>query len=273
MAMFCTIFPSLENRNLRYISSQAFERSIRELIHHRAVKVHGLHGTLAARPERRRAERHIFEGRALKRSILECRLVKLDAEKSLPIKSQSAQIGSGEVHANKATAFKGRFSQVGIFEVDIRQLDADELCSNQPRRVEVGAHKDGFTEGRIHKVKGGEVAIGQIGASKSGFTDITAPKRAAGQVCTRKVRAAQRARLKISFLRDNARKVALWQITCTQVDGHLPRKLAGEVGNLLDGLLNVADTLNGHAKGCFIILALGFEFPEPLLQIGEQIRL
>ena len=99
MEMLCTIFPSLENSHLRDISSQAFERSIRELIHHRAVKVQGLHGTLAARPERRRAERHIFEGRALKRNILQCRLVKRDAEKGLSIKSQSARVGRVEVHA------------------------------------------------------------------------------------------------------------------------------------------------------------------------------
>ncbi len=125
-------------------------------------------------------ERHLFECCALKRNILQCRLVKRDAEKGLPIKSLSAQVGIVEVHAEKGTAFKGGFSQVGIFEVDISQLDADECCSDQPRLAEVGANKDGFTEVRIRKVKGGEVAIGQICASKSGFTYVTAPKRAAG---------------------------------------------------------------------------------------------
>src|SRR5690242_5689738 len=160
--------PSLQNRNLRYISPYAFERSIRELIHHRAVKVNGLYGTLQ-RPETHRAERHIFEGRALKRNILQCRQVKRDAEKGLPIKSQSAQVGIVEVHAEKGTVFKGRFSQVGIIEFDISQLDADELCSNQRRLAEVGAHQDGFTEVRIRQVKGGEDAIGQIGTCKIGF--------------------------------------------------------------------------------------------------------
>src|SRR5690242_16369110 len=171
--------PSLQNRNLRYISSQAFERGIRELIHHRAVKVNGLYGTLH-RPDTHRAERHIFEGRALKRNILQCWQVKRDADKGLPIKSLPAQVGIVEVHAEKGTAFKGRFSQVGIVEFDISQLDADELCSGQIRLVESGAHQDGFTEVCIPQIKGGEVAIGQIRASKIGFTDITAPKRAAG---------------------------------------------------------------------------------------------
>jgi hypothetical protein len=60
--------------------------------------VNGLHGTLH-RPETHRAERHIFEGRALKRHILQCRLVKRDADKGLPIKSLSAQVGIVEVHA------------------------------------------------------------------------------------------------------------------------------------------------------------------------------
>ena len=76
-----------------------------------------------SRPETRRAERHIFEGRALKRHILQCWQVKRDADKGLPIKSLSAQVGIVEVHAEKGTAFKDRFSQVGIVEFDIRQLD------------------------------------------------------------------------------------------------------------------------------------------------------
>src|SRR5215469_6798880 len=149
--MFGTIFPSLENSHLRDISSQAFERGICELIHHRAIKVNGLYGTLQ-RPETHRAERHIFEGCALKRHIRESRQVKRDAEKGLPIQSLSAQIGIVEVHAEKGTAFKGGFSQVGIVEFDISQLDADEVCSVQPRGAEVGAHKDGFTEFRTRKV-------------------------------------------------------------------------------------------------------------------------
>src|SRR5215469_10543135 len=141
--MFCTS-SSLENRHLRHISPYAFERGIRELIHHRAVKVQGLYGTLQ-RPERRPAERHLFEGRALKRHILQCRQVKRDAEKGLPIKSLSAQVGIVEVHAEKGTAFKGGFSQVGRSKFDISQRDADEVCSVQPRCAEVGANKDGFT--------------------------------------------------------------------------------------------------------------------------------
>src|SRR5207247_11268519 len=130
MEMLCTIFPSLENSHLRDISSYAFERGIRELIHQRAVKVNGLDRTLQ-RPETHRAERHIFEGRALKRNILECRQVKLDAGKGLPIKSLSAQVGIVEVHAEKGTAFKDGFAQVGIVEFDICQRDADEVSSVQ----------------------------------------------------------------------------------------------------------------------------------------------
>src|SRR5579863_976169 len=270
--MVCTIFPSLENSHLRDISSQAFECGIRELIHQRTVKVNGLNGTLQ-RPETHRAERHISEGRALKRNILQCWQVKRDADKGLSIQSQTAQVGIVEVHAEKGTAFKGGFAQVGRVEFDICQLDADEVYSDQPRRAEGGAHQDGFTEDRTHKVTCGKVAVCQIGAVKIGFTDVAAIKRAAGQVCARKVRAAQRAPMKLSFLRDHARKVALWQIAATQVDGHLPLQRVGEVGNLLDGLLYVADTLDGHGQGGFIILALGFEFTEALLQIGEQISL
>jgi hypothetical protein len=44
-------------------------------------------------------KRHIFEGRALKRRFIQGRLVKRDAEKGLPIKSQSTQVGIVEVHA------------------------------------------------------------------------------------------------------------------------------------------------------------------------------
>src|SRR5437763_1477687 len=83
-------------------------------------------------------------GRALKRHTLQCWQVKRDAEKGLPIQSQSTQVGIVEVHAEKGTAFKGGFAQVGIVEVDISQRDADEVCSDQPRLAELGAHKDGF---------------------------------------------------------------------------------------------------------------------------------
>ena len=103
--------------------------------------MNGLYGTLQ-RPETHRAERHISEGRALKRHILQCRQIKRDADKGLPIKSLSAQVGIVEVHAEKGTAFKDGFSQVGIVEFDISQLDADEFCSVQPRCAEVGANKD-----------------------------------------------------------------------------------------------------------------------------------
>src|SRR5690348_14621302 len=70
MELVCTISSLRENRHLRYIRSDAFERGIRELIHHRAIKVHGLNGTLQ-RPDPHRAERHISKGRALKRHILQ----------------------------------------------------------------------------------------------------------------------------------------------------------------------------------------------------------
>lgn len=53
-----------------------------------------------------------------------------------------------------------------------------------------------------------------------------------------------------------------------KVRHHLPLQRAGEVGDLLYRLLNIADALYGHLKSSFIILALGFEITELLLQIG-----
>ena len=66
-------------------------------------------------------------------------------------------------------------------------------------------------------------------------------------------------------MRSNARKVALWQVAGAEVCQHLPLQRAGEVGDLLYRLLNVADAVDGHLEGRFIVLAFGFEFTEALL--------
>ena len=101
--------------------------------------------------------------------------------------------------------------------------------------------------------------------SKLASTHIAGLERAAGQVRARKVGAAQRAGFKFPFMRGNAREVALWQVARAEVCQHLPLQRAGEVGNILYRLLDVADAVNGHLKGRFIVLALGFEFTEALL--------
>ena len=69
----------------------------------------------------------------------------------------------------------------------------------------------------------------------------------------------------------NAGEVALWQVAGAEVRQHLSFERAGEVCNLLHRLFDVANAVNGHLKGRFIVLALGFEFKEALLQIIEQV--
>src|SRR6476646_9380573 len=159
----------LSHGHVRQVGSDAFKPGVGQLIHQRAVKVNGLYSTLQ-RPDTHRTERHISEGRALKRHILQRWQVKLDADKGLPIESLSAQVGMVEVHAEKGTAFKGDFSQVVRSKFDICQLDADEFCSVHPRSAEGGSYQDGFTKVRIRKISCAKGAVCQICALKIGLT-------------------------------------------------------------------------------------------------------
>jgi len=108
-------------------------------------------------------------------------------------------------------------------------------------------------------------AVCQICAVKIGFTRIADLKQAAGQIRARKVGAAQIACLELSIVCNNARKNRSWQVAGVEVYLHLPLQRAGEVGDLLYRLFDVANAVNGHLKGRFVVLAFGFEFTEPLL--------
>ena len=70
-----------------------------------------------------------------------------------------------------------------------------------------------------------------------------------------------------------AGEIAPWQIAGVEVDMDLALKGAGEVGHLLDRTFDIADAVNCQRKSRFVVLAFGFEFTEPLLQIGEQVSL
>ncbi len=63
-------------------------------------------------------------------------------------------------------------------------------------------------------------------------------------------------------------EVAFCQVASAEIGQHLTLQRTGKVGDLPYRLLNVADTVNRHLKRFFIVLALGFEATEPLLQIG-----
>ena len=191
--------------------------------------------------------------------------VKLCAEKGQSIQAEVAQVGVVEIHAVENTVLKNRFLEIGKGEVNIGQPDAGKFGPLQPRHPEAGADKNGFVETRAGQVQDGEVAIREVRAVKIGFAHIAVLERAASEICAGKVGAAQGAGGEFSFMGDHTRKVTPGQAAGAEVRGDLALEGAGEVGDLLNGLLDVTDGVNGQFKGFFIGLALSFEFKEALL--------
>src|SRR5512133_3333583 len=102
-------------------------------------------------------ESHVFDRRSPESGACQRRIVKLHAEKGLPVKRQPLKVAIFEVYAIKDTVLKNCFSEIDHIELDVGQFYTDEFCTTQLRRAEVGADKDGFTEARIREVTGRQV--------------------------------------------------------------------------------------------------------------------
>ena len=97
-------------------------------------------------------------------------------------------------------------------------------------------------------------------------------ERAAGEIGAREVGAAQHARLELPAPHLDAREVASPELARIESRHQLTLERSGEVGNLLHCLLDIADAVDGQLEGCRVILALGLELTEPLMQVRKQVR-